>query len=223
MGVEVSTLLAWMRRLAARFTIEGADCHSAVDALRPHTQRIWRCMSISQRRRFLRHARVYWDIHRHRMAPEIELAVGNLRASGRLSLIAGTVVGASAGAGGVCAQILERGTDAPVSRTFGRVIDCTDLSEDPLKSHNPLIRTLLQRGDLRPDPLGIGLDVTEDFAIVAANGAPSRRVCVVGPLARAAFWECIAIPDIRVQCRDLAETLARDMSLGGESRPPTLA
>jgi uncharacterized NAD(P)/FAD-binding protein YdhS len=33
-------------------------------------------------------------------------------------------------------------------------------------------------------------------------------VRAVGPLARAAFWECIAIPDIRLQCRDLAERIA---------------
>jgi hypothetical protein len=30
----------------------------------------------------------------------------------------------------------------------------------------------------------------------------------IGPLARAAFWECIVIPDIRLQCRGLAERIA---------------
>jgi uncharacterized NAD(P)/FAD-binding protein YdhS len=31
----------------------------------------------------------------------------------------------------------------------------------------------------------------------------------VGPLTRAAFWEIIAIPDIRNQCAELAAKLAR--------------
>jgi gentisate 1,2-dioxygenase len=34
-------------------------------------------------------------------------------------------------------------------------------------------------------------------------------VRAIGPLTRAAFWECIAIPDIRVQCGDLADLIAR--------------
>ena len=93
-GSELSASLAWLRRLAARFAADGADWRSAVDALRPHTQRLWGAMSLEQRRRFLRHARSYWDVHRHRMAPQIEAALGALGASGQLTIVAGRVVAA---------------------------------------------------------------------------------------------------------------------------------
>jgi uncharacterized NAD(P)/FAD-binding protein YdhS len=79
---------------------------------------------------------------------------------------------------------------------------------DPKRSANPLIRALLARGAARADPLGIGLDVAEDYALVDAGGRASRRIQVIGPLTRAAFWECIAIPDIRLQCQDIADGLA---------------
>jgi uncharacterized NAD(P)/FAD-binding protein YdhS len=36
---------------------------------------------------------------------------------------------------------------------------------------------------------------------------PSQRLFAIGPLTRAAFWEIIAIPDIRNQCVQLAEQL----------------
>jgi uncharacterized NAD(P)/FAD-binding protein YdhS len=39
---------------------------------------------------------------------------------------------------------------------------------------------------------------------------PSGRLFAIGPLTRAAFWEIIAIPDIRNQCAELAERLVRN-------------
>jgi uncharacterized NAD(P)/FAD-binding protein YdhS len=39
---------------------------------------------------------------------------------------------------------------------------------------------------------------------------PSQRLFAIGPLTRAAFWEIIAIPDIRNQCVQLAEQLVRN-------------
>ena len=207
LGGELSALLAWLRRLAVRCAVEGGDWRSAVDALRPHTQRLWGAMSLEQRRRFLRHARVYWDVHRHRMAPEIEAALGALINAGRMSLVAGRVVAARRIGGEVEVEILRRG-GAKHTWRFARVVDCTGLSEQPLKSANPLLQALLARGAARPDALGIGFDVAADFSLVGADGSSSRRIKAVGPLARAAFWECIAIPDIRLQCAALAEALA---------------
>ncbi|HXZ15314.1 MAG TPA: FAD/NAD(P)-binding protein, partial [Roseiarcus sp.] len=91
-GADLSKLLAWLRLRSAELTANGADWRSAVDALRPYTQRLWREMTLDQRRRFLRHARVYWEVHRHRMAPEIEQALGKLSRDGRLTVIAGRVI-----------------------------------------------------------------------------------------------------------------------------------
>jgi uncharacterized NAD(P)/FAD-binding protein YdhS len=204
-GAELSHLLAWLRRFAA----EGADWRSAVDALRPHTQRLWSAMSLEQRRRFLRHARVYWDVHRHRMAPEIEAAFGALVDSGQLELVAGRVVAARRSGEEIEVDILRRGASAAEPRRFARIIDCTGLCEQPLKSANPLLRALLKRGAARPDALGIGFDVAPEFGLVGAEGAVSRRIKAIGPLARAAFWECIAIPDIRRQCAALADALTK--------------
>ncbi|RBP09853.1 putative NAD(P)/FAD-binding protein YdhS [Roseiarcus fermentans] len=217
-GAELSQLVAWLRRLAARVVAEGADWRSAVDALRPHTQRLWRAMTPDQKRRFLRHGRVWWDVHRHRMAPEIEGAIGRLIRAGRVRLIAGRVASVAQGDAGLEVRILRRGARAPETAAFARVIDCAGLAEDPLKSSNPLLQALFARGALRPDALGIGLDVAETYRIVGAGGAPSQRIRAIGPLARAAFWECIAIPDIRLQCRDVAEAIAD--ALGRKAEAP---
>jgi uncharacterized NAD(P)/FAD-binding protein YdhS len=75
-------------------------------------------------------------------------------------------------------------------------------------SQNPLIRALLARGAAQPDPLSIGLDISEDYALMDRFLGRSRRVLALGPLTRSAFWECTAIPDIRVQCGHVAQRVA---------------
>ena len=219
-GGELSTLTAWLRGLAMLAAREGGDWRSAIDALRPHTQRLWRSMSLIQKQRFLRHARPYWDVHRHRMAPEVEAQICALRAAERLDIVAGRIVSAVQRKNNIAVEIAPRGGAKIDVRNFARLIDCTGLANDPHQSNNPLICSLLASGAARPDPLGIGLDIDEDYALIGTSSQPSKRVRAVGPLARAAFWECIAIPDIRLQCRELAEMVAGSAS-GRRQSPHT--
>lgn len=47
------------------------EWRAVVDSLRPYTHRLWQGLPLEERRRFLRHVRPYWDIHRHRIAPAV--------------------------------------------------------------------------------------------------------------------------------------------------------
>ena len=51
---------------------------------------------------------------------------------------------------------------------------------DPQKSANPLVAQLLAEGYARVDPLGIGLDVNDDCALLDASGRLER--CLLGGL-----------------------------------------
>jgi len=211
-GPELSQITRWLRRLSVEFMNQGGDWRSAVDALRPHTQRLWRSMSDVQKRRFLRHARAYWDILRHRMAPEVETQINTLRAAGHLEIVAARIINAEVKGDEVVVEIRKRGRDQVETHKFTKVIDCTGLAQDPYSSQNPLIRALLARGAARPDPLGIGLDISEDYGLIDRSSQCSRRVLAIGPLARAAFWECTAIPDIRLQCGHIAQIVATKLA-----------
>ena len=90
---ELSLMLGWLRRLARECERRGGDWRSVVDGLRPHTQSIWRAMTPRRRARFLEHAQPWWDIHRHRMAPEIAARIGAMIAGGSLEIVAGKVLG----------------------------------------------------------------------------------------------------------------------------------
>jgi uncharacterized NAD(P)/FAD-binding protein YdhS len=177
---------------------------AGVDSLRPHSIDLWRGFTPAERSRFLRHARPWWDVHRHRIAPPVAERIDRLREAGQLELLAGRV----RQDGDEVAIALRGGGE--VRRSFAAAVNCTGPEGLIARVEDPLVRQLLASGLARPDPLGAGLDVDEGSHLVGADGSPSPRLFAVGPVTRGAFWEIVAVPDIRNQVRDVARAILRD-------------
>ena len=207
LGTDLSYFVRWFRDLVRETERSGGDWRDVVDGIRPFNQRIWRSWPASARRRFIEHTRAWWDVHRHRMPPELHERVTHALADGALELVAGKLVGARRDGDGIAATIRRRGATATETLSVARIYDCTGISSDLAAGSNPIVRSLIDRGLARPDPLRIGLDVTESCAIVKGDGQPSERLYAIGPLTRGAFFEIDAIPDIRMQCAMLARNL----------------
>jgi uncharacterized NAD(P)/FAD-binding protein YdhS len=207
-GASARQLLRWLRgRIDTHMTKDG-DWRSVIDAIRPFTQRLWQELPLSSKRRFLEHARAWWDVHRHRMAPEVEMRLAQALAAGRLVPVAAKVTGIAPNAAGALVHYRRRGQSESASLQVGLIVDCTGIVKDPRATGNPLIQRLFEQGLARTDALHIGIDIAEDCAVIDRTGTASRRLFAVGPLTRAAFWEIVAIPDIRNQCAELAARLA---------------
>jgi uncharacterized NAD(P)/FAD-binding protein YdhS len=177
-----------------------APWRAAVDGLRPHSIALWRGLSAAEKSRFLRHLRPWWDVHRHRIAPGVAARIAAMRASGRLEVLAGRIAAVE----GETVTIARRGGGA-LRRRFAAVINCTGPEGDIRRVADPLIRQLLASGRARPDALNLGLEV--DAASRVAGRGPSPVLYAVGPLSKGAFWEIVAVPDIRGQVRAVAEVL----------------
>jgi uncharacterized NAD(P)/FAD-binding protein YdhS len=208
-GADISSLLRWLRGRVDAHAARDGDWRSVIDGLRPHTQRLWRELPPASKRRFLEHARAWWDVHRHRMAPEVEARVTDALYNGRFTMMAAKIVDVEPNKSGVRVRYRRRGRNDILGMEVGAIIDCTGIVKDPLTSANSVMRSLFDRGLARVDSLHIGIETSADCAIVNREGVPSERLFAVGPLTRAAFWEIIAIPDIRNQCAELATKLAR--------------
>lgn len=206
-GTPLSRMTMWLRRQIRSVTSAEGDWRSVIDALRPHTQRLWQELSLDDRRRFLRHARVWWDQHRHRIAPEAAEGLKAARASGQLRVVAARLVGFEDRSRGVEVIVEHRGTRRRESLHAEAVFECRGRASDVTRTENPMLASLLASGWARPDPLRVGLDVTLDCALVARSGAVSEDVYAVGPVTSGVFWEITAVPDIRVQAARLARKL----------------
>jgi uncharacterized NAD(P)/FAD-binding protein YdhS len=71
------------------------------------------------------------------------------------------------------------------------------------------------------DPLGLGLQVSPTCALINSEGQAAPDLFAVGPLTRGQFWETVGIPDIRLQCVELAHEINRDCSSTQSTLLPT--
>jgi uncharacterized NAD(P)/FAD-binding protein YdhS len=212
----LATPLKALRALRAH--ADAVGWREAVDSLRPSTASVWRSWTLDERRRFLRHARPWWDIHRHRMAPAIADRVSALRACGQLDIMGGRVERLESAGGSLRAAIRPRGARRAVARTFAAVINCTSPSADPQALRGGLLADLHQRGLARRDPLELGLDVDDQLRVLDENGDVAPGLFAVGPLTRALVWEAVAVPDLRNQTAQVAAAVTLHLRdrVGGE-------
>ena len=176
-----------------------------MEGLRPITAELWAAADTATRARFVRHLRPWWDVHRHRIADSISAAIDALEAEGRLAIVAGRVRRIDQTVDGVVLDWRpRRGPEQPV--LTGRwLLDCTGPGHDP--ASDPLTGPLIASGRARLDPLRLGLDLDAQGRVLGADGTPDPRLFVLGPPARAAFWETIAVPDIRRRNEEVVEAL----------------
>jgi uncharacterized NAD(P)/FAD-binding protein YdhS len=103
-----------------------------------------------------------------------------------------------------------RGSPTMLSMHADRIINCSGPEHDFRKLANPLIESLLARGSMVPYPLNIGVQVAPSGALIGADGVESDRLFAIGPARFGTLIETTAIPEIRVQARELADRLTSE-------------
>ena len=162
-------------RAILKYIRKAADWRAAIDGLRPTSQTIWKQFSLREKRQFLRHARPYWEVHRHRApAQTYQLAQDWIR-SGQLSIQ------------------LAANFD-PVQSSFDWVFNATGPNQRLAGRAAPVIESLVERGLARYDELSLGLDPL----------SLNPGLHAIGTLTLGTLWECTAVPDLRNQAAAIA-------------------
>ncbi|TXI51365.1 MAG: pyridine nucleotide-disulfide oxidoreductase [Lysobacter sp.] len=208
-GHDLRGMLSAMRSVAQ--IVE--DWRALIDALRPHTQAFWRGLPQTERARFLRHLRAYWEVHRHRMAPRVANEVDTMLASGQLRIVAGRLLRAGVAEDRVSAVIRRRGSDEAETAMFDGLIRATGLDTDITRTTHPLIQHLVATGTIVPDPLGLGMQVSASNEVLDARGRSIPGLYCVGALARGESWELTAIAELRTAVSTLAKRLRQHTNM----------
>lgn len=201
---EISALLAALRRQAG----DVADWRSVMDGLRPKTQELWQQLSMEQRARFLRHALPWWNIHRHRISPNVSKRFNALIEDGSVVIHAGFLQAIEEAPEGAAIVYRRRGAEDLVSFDAAWIVNCTGMERAGI-AHSPLLKEMQQRGMIKADRLGLGISVDSTSRILNAAAETQPNIFAVGALTAGQFWEITAAPDIRVQARNIAESIAR--------------
>jgi uncharacterized NAD(P)/FAD-binding protein YdhS len=128
----VRGLVRRLRQEVRTAQTQGYDWRSVVDSLRPITQQLWSQLPKSEQQKFLRRLTPYWDVHRHRIAPEIGAIVQDFLDSGQLTVTAARIQDYQATAEGANVTIKLRKSQTQQVLTVNRIVNCTGIQIDYL-------------------------------------------------------------------------------------------
>jgi len=197
-----------VRELADGAEARGGDWREAITRVRECVPGVWENLDECERRRFLRHVRVYWDTRRHRMPPEFAQRFEDLRRDGRLEVRAGSVDELRRDGERIAVRWRARGQRKLAQFSVDRVIDCTGSDNRLQNTTDVLWRQLLDCGLATPDTLGLGPRTGPHGALIDATGGCAQRLFYLGPMLRAAHWEATAVGELRARAEALAALLA---------------
>lgn len=208
------TVRELVRRIRA--TIRAAQAqsrswHCVLDQVRLQGSTIWNALPLAERKRLLRHLRLFWDVHRFRIAPQVEQRLDDRLAAGTLDLRAASLKEVRREGDAIEVSLRARRTGAVTQETFDAVITATGPAHGRVFADNPVLAGLRVAGLARPDPLWLGIEVTADGCTIGADGTPQGGLYVAGPLARGTVGELMGLPDVTNYAIRVAENVARKL------------
>jgi uncharacterized NAD(P)/FAD-binding protein YdhS len=206
---ELAAMRAAMSAHLEKARSRYGDWRPAVDSIRAMTQRLWRGLSAVEQAEFVALDSRGWESMRHRTAPQVGATVADARRSGALQPHRGTVRAVVESESGIDVALSD-GSILQVSA----VVNCTGPCDKPADSTDLFVRRLLDRGLVRPGPLGIGVETTDDGRVINREGSADSPVWTLAALRKGSLWECTAIPEIREQAAGLARHLVKADTCG---------
>ncbi|MCW5695111.1 MAG: FAD/NAD(P)-binding protein [Bauldia sp.] len=201
----------WLRDTAAAAGDRRGAWRSAVDALRPHAQKLWLGFTPAERDRFARHVQPYWSVHRHRMPPAAAEQIERLLGDAVLKVCAGRLGAPEESAAAVCVPFTSRRRRSSSVLRAHWLVDCSDPQRALAAS--PLSFALVARGLASAGPAGIAFRVGSDGVFRSgADAVPG--LYGLGPPGRDALGEITAIPEIREQAARVAARIAEAVNNG---------
>ncbi|MEO5615491.1 MAG: FAD/NAD(P)-binding protein [Cypionkella sp.] len=200
-------LLRRTRAALAKDAALGLTWHAVFDRLRAQGPAIWAALPEAERRRFLRHLRALWDIHRFRVAPQTYEANQQMQRTGRLISLGARIVSATpCNPVKLSLQVRSNGTRFTVA--VDHVILATGPAHGGVIAATPALADLADLRLLQPDPLGLGLLTAANGQAVPVSGTADGTLLVAGPLARAAVGELMGVPEVIIWAEHIAREVA---------------
>lgn len=196
-----------VRHLTTEVEARGGDWREAITCVRNIAPTLWQRLPIRERQRFLRHARPYWEIHRHRLPQDTLAKLMQLRRDNRFHIHAGRLTSFALVGEKIRVTWRPRGKEEPQTFLVDRVVNCTGADYNPTRSRDPLMRSLLSQGLVSSDALGLGLRTGFNCALIDSRNRISPNLYYIGPMLRADHWECTAAQELRVHAERLAQHL----------------
>jgi uncharacterized NAD(P)/FAD-binding protein YdhS len=217
-GLTAGRLLRQVRRAVSAAADAGVTWHAVFDRLRAQGGEIWRALTVAERRRVVRYLRPYWDVHRFRIAPQVEAVIEQQITAGSLSFRAASIASVSTTrTGDILVGLRKRRAAAVDEERFDAVVVTTGPGHGAILDSQPFLSGLSAAGLVRADPVGLGLDVSLESRAIGRGDKPTATLYVAGPLARGTFGELMGLPQVTEHARFVADRIAEDLQASAGS------
>jgi uncharacterized NAD(P)/FAD-binding protein YdhS len=177
------TALSYLRafRAHAPKNKDENNWRGAVQSVRDHVVDLWQALDEKQKKKFMRRLWSFWNIHRHRMAPEVAAEISNVK----------TLKG----------FVLNPKPDGTVTvgkkqiKAF-RVVNCTGPSYAAMTRDNSLLASLIKDKHLAIGPLGLGVATPDN-----------KTLHVIGTPLLGERLETTAVPELREQAAEISKKI----------------
>jgi uncharacterized NAD(P)/FAD-binding protein YdhS len=207
------SLLRHIRRTVAAAAAENRPWQHVLDVVRNQGPQIWAALPKRERAKLVNRLRAFWDVHRFRVAPQIEAVIKRRIADGSLTVLVGEPVSAHSVDNEIEVALKLRRGGIRVER-FDVVALATGPAHRALVEDDPLVSRLAKAGLVGPDPFGLGLAVDERSRAICANGRPSPTLWVAGPLARGTVGELMGLPEVSRHAEAVAGDIVKSHVFG---------
>ena len=186
----------------------GISWHSVFDKIRAQAHQIWSNLSVVEKRKLVRHLRVYWDVHRFRVAPQVAEIWRTCLDAGRLQSYAASIESALVQDNGrILVAFRPRRMKQTLQLVYDNVLIATGPSHTDVLISQSLTQNLADRGNLQLDKVGLGLAVDALSRACDKNGIGQADLYIAGPLARGEFGELMGLPQVTAHAHFVADTL----------------
>ncbi|MCJ8507026.1 FAD/NAD(P)-binding protein [Rhizobium lemnae] len=207
---RASELLRRIRQTLRSAETQGLSWHSVIDAVRSQGSGIWQALPMEERRRVARLARPFWDVHRFRIAPQVEQVIEENLKEGRLEVAAAFLKSIDAKDQGFDVVLASKGREQS-PRHFDRIIVTTGPAHDGILASQPFLQTLQAAGHLNNCPTGLGIACDATSRAVDSTGKADPSLLIAGPLARGTFGELMGLPQVTEHAVFVADEAAAEL------------
>ena len=200
-------LMQFLRGEAKSYLSNQIVWQRVFDRWRPHVAAVWGKLDTDDRNRFFDRLFTLWNIHRHRMAPEVGAFVDRELATGGLKILKGNVQ-VLPSEDGFCLTVGEQ------QHVVKKVFDCRGTCYDVSLSGNRLIQNLYRKGLIQQHETGWGIKISGDLQVMPSGLDGS--FLTIGAAMIGARLETTAVPELRQQAQKAAFALADVFSEGSE-------
>lgn len=200
-----------IREAIEQADIFGVSWHAVLDAARAQGRSVWANLPVAERLRLVRHLRPFWDVHRFRIAPQVEAALVAATERGQLETVAASIAAVSYNAGKIRAALKRAHSAGTTIRDFDAVVVTTGPAHNAVFESQDYLSGLAGAGLAIADPVRLGLWCDEHSRVLDREGWPTPGLYVAGPLARGTFGELMGLPQVSEHAADVAAEVAASL------------